>query len=392
MTFPTISTLPPAPQRTQDPNTFSATADAFVAALPTLVTEINTAGDFIDTNTILVGNAFQGTYSAGTTYSLGQSVLSAGKYYVSLVNSNTGNTPASSPSQWSELNMMAKQEALFPLETTALDTQTFNTSGNWTKPSTGTYAFVQLWGGGGSGGKGASVTAGGGGGGSYRAGVFKLSDLGSTVAVTVGAGGAAPPPLANGNVGGNTTFGTLLTAFGGGGGRGNGTASTSAGGGGGAGTGAAGATATSATGAKGGVSATPASILYYFLQNGPSIINFSSDSFFEPGGDGNSTAVINPITFFSGGGGGAGIFYANGGNGTPSFLGGGGGGGASGSSGENRTGGSGGTSVLGGNGGAGGTNAGSGTAGSQPAGGGGGSTGPSSSGAGGAGRCIVTVF
>lgn len=386
MTFPTISTLPPAPQRTQDPNTFSATADAFVAALPTLVTEINTAGDFIDTNTILVGNAFQGTYSAGTTYSLGQSVLSAGKYYVSLVNSNTGNTPASSPSQWSELNMMAKQEALFPLETTALDTQTFNTSGNWTKPSTGTYAFVQLWGGGGSGGRGASVTAGGGGGGSYRAGVFKLSDLGSTVAVTVGAGGAkvGTGVQANGNVGGNTTFGTLLTAFGGGGGRGNTPVSTSAGGGGGAGTGAAGATATSATGAKGGVSATPASILYYFLQNGPSIINFSSDSFFEPGGDGNSTAVINPITFFSGGGGGAGIFNANGGNGTPSFLGGGGGGGAYASSG----GGSGGTSVLGGNGGAGGT---SGTAGSQPAGGGGGST-VADSGAGGAGRCIVTVF
>jgi len=103
MSYPTITPLPAAPQRTQDPETFSTTADTFVAALPDLVTEVNAAGAYIDNKSILVGNDFKGTYSAGTTYAQGESVLSSSKYYVSLVDSNTGNTPASSPSQWSEI-------------------------------------------------------------------------------------------------------------------------------------------------------------------------------------------------------------------------------------------------------------------------------------------------
>ena len=103
MAFPTITDLPSAPQRTQTPDAFATTADTFVAALPDLVTEVNTAGAYIDTKTISVGNAFQGTYSAGTTYTTGQSVLYSSKFYLSLVDSNTGNTPDSSPSQWVEI-------------------------------------------------------------------------------------------------------------------------------------------------------------------------------------------------------------------------------------------------------------------------------------------------
>ena len=100
MTFPTITDLPSAPQRTQTPDAFATTADTFVAALPDLVTEVNTAGAYIDTKTVSVGNAFQGTYSAGTTYTTGQSVLYSDLFYLSLVDSNTGNTPDTSPSQW----------------------------------------------------------------------------------------------------------------------------------------------------------------------------------------------------------------------------------------------------------------------------------------------------
>lgn len=103
MAYPTITDLPSAPQRTQTPDAFSTTADAFVAALPTLVTEVNAAGDYIDTKTVSIGNDFQGTYSAGTTYTTGQSVLYNSKFYLSLVDSNTGNTPDSSPSQWVEI-------------------------------------------------------------------------------------------------------------------------------------------------------------------------------------------------------------------------------------------------------------------------------------------------
>lgn len=103
MTFPTISTLPPAPQRTQTPDAFSLTADAFVAALPGFATEVNSAGDYFEERATSVGNVFKGTYVAGTTYVVGESVLYNAKYYISLVNSNTGNTPSSSPTQWSEI-------------------------------------------------------------------------------------------------------------------------------------------------------------------------------------------------------------------------------------------------------------------------------------------------
>ena len=41
----TITPLPPAPVRGGTEATFSATANAFVAALPTMVSEINAAGD-----------------------------------------------------------------------------------------------------------------------------------------------------------------------------------------------------------------------------------------------------------------------------------------------------------------------------------------------------------
>lgn len=103
MSYPDITPLPTAPSRDQSPDAFTTTADAFVAALPDLVTEVNAAGAYIDTKTISVGNDFQGAYSAGTTYTTGQSVLYSDVFYLSLVDSNTGNTPDSSPSEWVEI-------------------------------------------------------------------------------------------------------------------------------------------------------------------------------------------------------------------------------------------------------------------------------------------------
>lgn len=43
---------------------------------------------------------WQGTYAGGTTYAANAVVLSGSDTYLSLVSSNTGHTPASSPSQW----------------------------------------------------------------------------------------------------------------------------------------------------------------------------------------------------------------------------------------------------------------------------------------------------
>jgi hypothetical protein len=99
------------------------------------------------------------------------------------------------------------------------DVQTFNANGTWTKPATGSMARIQVWGGGGGGPRRTTSATAGGGGGAYKEIILPLSDLTSTVSVTIAAGGAGRIGSAgNGGNGGNTTFGSLITAFGGGGG------------------------------------------------------------------------------------------------------------------------------------------------------------------------------
>jgi hypothetical protein len=207
----------------------------------------------------------------------------------------------------------------------------------WTKPTGLTYLEIELWGAGGSGSSSApSVQCNGGSGGSYIKGTFLASALGATETITIGSGGTAVTGGAgSGNDGGNTTFGSLLTSYGG-----------LANGGGGAGIYGKGSGATGGGPLAGAVST------------------------FGGGNGGGGTSV------YGGGGGGSSS------NGGASVFGGGGGGGS-------RYGG--GTSVFGGSGGSGAT---SGTAGSgtTPSGGGGGCEGNGTSGAGGAGRCIVTEY
>lgn len=102
--------------------------------------------------------------------------------------------------------------------------QVFTASGTWTKPtgySDDTMVTVEMWGGGGGGNYGGTLgTTSCGAGGAYASKRFRLADLPASVSVTVGAGGTGRTGSAgNGTPGGNSTFGTLLTAFGGAGGR-----------------------------------------------------------------------------------------------------------------------------------------------------------------------------
>ena len=103
--------------------------------------------------------------------------------------------------------------------------QVFTSSGTWTKPSSGNMVTVHLWGGGGGGGQG-QRGAGGGGGGAYGEYQIKMSDLPSSVTVTIGNGGsvASSPGGADGtsqgSSGGTTSFGSYFYAYGGAGGRG----------------------------------------------------------------------------------------------------------------------------------------------------------------------------
>jgi len=140
--------------------------------------------------------------------------------------------------------------------------QEFSSPGSgtdWTKPSTGTQTIVMMVGAGGGGGGGRLSDSanhkpgGGGGGGSIRIiETYDTSDLGSTVTVTIGAGGtggSGGAAAADGTGGGNTTFGSHSTAYGGGGGA---AGADNPGGGGGGGALAAGGSTTAGSGGTGG--------------------------------------------------------------------------------------------------------------------------------------------
>ncbi len=117
--------------------------------------------------------------------------------------------------------------------------QEFTSSGTWTKPAGANFVMVEVWGAGGGGGSGrristASTTTnqgaiggGGGGGGSYFYQLYKASDVGGSVTVTVGAGGSggASQTVDNtnglaGSAGGSSSFGSVLSTRGGNGGAG----------------------------------------------------------------------------------------------------------------------------------------------------------------------------
>lgn len=246
-----------------------------------------------------------------------------------------------------------------------VNVQTFNTTGTWSKPAgfgANSRVYIQAWAGGGSGGCSASASQqAGGGGGGYMEDWLLLSALGATETITIGSGGASRTPTTAGATGGNTTVGSLVTAYGGAGG------SIGLGGVGGGGGGPFGI----------GVGEIP----------GPPTISIDVNNGVQQGMGGTSQSGhdVNRDAIFQGGGGGlsgaavatgTGILRFRGANSV--YCGAGGGGGASNI---------GGFSQYGGNGGASGTN---GTAGSRPAGGGG--AGTSTSGAGGDGQVIITVF
>lgn len=102
----------------------------------------------------------------------------------------------------------------------APNVQIFTTSGTYV-PSAGiSYAVIDGVAGGGGGGGGTGSLASGGGGGSYFWSILNAGTIGGSQSIVIGAGGAGG--LVNtgavGGTGGNTLFGSLMTAFGGTGG------------------------------------------------------------------------------------------------------------------------------------------------------------------------------
>lgn len=109
-------------------------------------------------------------------------------------------------------------EAKMPRGGRLINVQKFTANGTYTRSTGATWAIVKCQGGGGAGGGTANVTAAAGGPGS--GGVFAqvlVTALPATASVTVGAGGTGVSG-GNGNAGGSTSVGSLLTAAGGAGG------------------------------------------------------------------------------------------------------------------------------------------------------------------------------
>lgn len=191
-----------------------------------------------------------------------------------------------------------------------------------------------------SGAKGRTNSAGGGGGGGATVErVLLASAFGATETITIGAGGAAISAVDTaGSVGGNTSIGSLLLAYGGGGG--GRTTAAGGGGGGGGGTKAVGTSVTGQTGGAGGspiagAATTPGSSVFgggggpdgagSGVTGGESVWGGGGGS---NGCTGTAVAAIGGASTYGGGGGGGGGQATAGGAGGGSLSGGAGGAGA----------------------------------------------------------------
>jgi hypothetical protein len=315
-------------------------------------------GNLID----ITSGTFTQTFAAAATLGDG--------WYVYIENSGTGNItldPNSSETidGLTSFIMYPGEVRLIQCDGTALRSivlnsffATFTTTGTFTKPPGYSYFSGLLWGGGGGGGRTGTLSfqPGGGGGGACVPFNVPNASVGSSVTVTIGAGGAgrASPQVAQGSAGGTSSFGTIVSAYGGGGGGASGSANSMGGGGG-------GAFSAGSQGTSGGTTA---------VQGGSPANTVSTSDFENSGfGGGGATTVGNGDSAYGGGAGAS----ASGGVGGSSIYGGGGGRGSSAA----------GTSVFGGSGG------GTATDGTAPAGGGGGDTTGASSGAGARGEARI---
>ncbi len=261
--------------------------------------------------------------------------------------------------------------------------EVFDSTGVYTMPTGASRVVVELIGGGGGGGGcfasgGQNGFGAGGGGGGYSKYEFLASQISSPVTITIPVASAGGVGHVSGTDGGNVTFGTYATGYGGGGGgAGTGNTGTGGGGGGGGGMQAGGTTGTAdaATGGAGGGPAGGAQNVASYFGGGGGGSSTGAASIYGGGGGGGGTAGAGGASVFGGGGGGAGGSASSAAGGVSKFAGAGGAGGL------------GGSSYGGGNN--------DGSPGVAPGGGGGGAGGSTSNkngGAGAKGRIIVTTY
>lgn len=167
-------------------------------------------------------------FDSAQEYFLGSVTQALGIVYVSLQNSNIGNTPSSSPSFWLSMapNGRLLRTTVYSIIAGAQNVSvdggapTTSVATTFTPLPTTSFYEADVQGAGGSGGgtgsqaANTSAASGGGAAGSYAK--ARITNL-SPQAITVGVGGAGAAPGTNGNSGSASSVGALVTAPGGGG-------------------------------------------------------------------------------------------------------------------------------------------------------------------------------
>ena len=211
---PDKPTVPDEPVRSER-LTFADRVGAFLTWLATtLIDYIEAAMSYFDGlgmasgNTALASANFKGAWSGLTGALLvPASVSHDGSYWI--LEENVADVTAEEPGvsdKWGKiLGILTEYEE-------------FLTSGTWTKPTNANWVRVELVGAGAGGPNNTSTTAQtAGGGGAYVDKIFRATELGATETVGIGAGGTGKANATSGAGanGGDTTFGTHLTAPGG---------------------------------------------------------------------------------------------------------------------------------------------------------------------------------